>query len=128
MLRAKNGRCLLGAIAVLILTGPAAAQLIDIVKFKGIEIPHTLKFEHKILEKGLYDLEILKNPTTTSYYLRFKKNRQDHMPCRGRTLGLQGPGDDANEGLRHPAEAAPKNEEEHRRKSFHLHGRNRHPK
>jgi len=73
MLRAKNGRCFLGVIAVLILTGPAAAQLIEIVKFKGVEIPYTLKFEDRILEKGPYDLDTLKNPTTPSCYLRFKK-------------------------------------------------------
>ncbi|HUU38218.1 MAG TPA: hypothetical protein VMW46_08465 [Candidatus Desulfaltia sp.] len=58
---------------ILILVGPAAAQLIDIGKFKGVEIPYALKFEDKVLEKGRYDLETLKNPNTPSCYLRFKK-------------------------------------------------------
>jgi len=73
MLRKKAGRHLFGVLMIFILAGPAAAQLIDIGKFKGVTIPYTLKFEGKVMKKGPYDLEALKNPDTPSCYLRFKK-------------------------------------------------------
>ncbi|MFZ2054641.1 MAG: hypothetical protein WAU81_10640 [Candidatus Aminicenantales bacterium] len=73
MLGKKVGRHLIGVLMILVLAAPAAAQLIDIGKFKGVQIPYTLKFQDKVLEKGRYDLETLKNPDTPSCYLRFKK-------------------------------------------------------
>lgn len=74
MLGGKTFRRLLGVIAILILAGPAAAQWVRLGKFKGVEIPHTLKYKDAVLEKGLYDLEAVKHPTTSQCYLRFKKN------------------------------------------------------
>jgi hypothetical protein len=73
MLGKKAGGRLSGVLMILIMAAPAAAQLIDIGKYKGVEIPYTLKFEDKVLDKGRYDLEVLKNPDTPSCYLRFKK-------------------------------------------------------
>jgi hypothetical protein len=59
--------------AVLFLLTPALAQFVDLCKFKGVEIPYRLKYQDATLEKGRYDLETLKNPTTPSCYLRIKK-------------------------------------------------------
>lgn len=69
----KASRRFIGVLMILALAAPAAAQFIDVGKFKGIAIPYTLKFNDKVLEKGLYDLETLKNRTSPTYYLRFKK-------------------------------------------------------
>jgi hypothetical protein len=76
MLGEKSGGRLLGVFAILILAGPAAAQMIDVGKFKKVEIPYTLRFKDKVLEKGQYDLETVKNQNTPSCYLRFKKNNE----------------------------------------------------
>ena len=58
---------------ILLLASPIFAQLIDIGKFKGVEIPFRLKSQDIVLEKGSYNLEALKNPNTPSCYLRIKK-------------------------------------------------------
>ena len=58
---------------ILLLAGPIFAQLIDIGKFKGVEIPFRLKFQDAVLEKGSYNLEVLKNRNTPSCYLQIKK-------------------------------------------------------
>jgi len=58
---------------ILLLASPIFAQLIDIGKFKGVEIPFRLKFQDVVLEKGSYNLEALKNRNTPSCYLRIKK-------------------------------------------------------
>jgi hypothetical protein len=49
-------------------------------KFRGVTLPYTLKYKNKVLEKGKYDLEAVKRPTATDYYLRIKK--------RGKVLDL----------------------------------------
>jgi hypothetical protein len=77
---------------ILILAAPAAAQLVDIGKFKGIQIPYTLKFEDKVLEKGRYDLEALKNPDTPSCYLRFKKGSKVICLVEGERLEYEARG------------------------------------
>lgn len=79
MLAGKSVRCLHGVIAILILASPAAAQWVRLGKFKGIEVPYTLKYKDKVLEKGLYDVEAVKHPTTPQCYLRFMKN--DELIC-----------------------------------------------
>jgi hypothetical protein len=63
----------LGIFLILLLASPIYAQLKDIGKFKGVEIPFRLKFQDIVIEKGSYDLEALKNPNTPSCYLRIKK-------------------------------------------------------
>ena len=73
-MQSKRGLCnLLGVSLILLLAYPVFAQLIDIAKFKGVEIPFRLKLEDIVIEKGIYNLETLKNPTTPSCYLRIKK-------------------------------------------------------
>ena len=73
-MQSKRDLCnLLGVSLILLLAYPVFAQLIDIAKFKGVEIPFRLKLEDIVIEKGIYNLETLKNPTTPSCYLRIKK-------------------------------------------------------
>ena len=82
----KPSRFLFGVIAVLILTGAAAAQMIDIGKFKKVAIPYTLKHGDTVMTKGLYDLEALKNRSTPSCYLRFKKDNKVILLMEGERL------------------------------------------
>ena len=88
MLMGKPIRCLLGAIAILILAGPAAAQWVRLGKFKGTEMPYTLKYKNKILEKGPYDIEVVKHPKSPQFYLRFKKNDELIAFVEGEQLTL----------------------------------------
>jgi len=92
MLRGKTGRRFLGVFVILMLAGPAASQLIDIGKFKGVTIPYTLKFGDNVLKKGPYDLEVLKNPTTPSCYLRFKKGGKVLCLVEGERLEYEAQG------------------------------------
>jgi hypothetical protein len=92
MLGEKARRRFIGGLMVLVLAAPAAAQLIDIGKFKGVQIPYTLKFEGKVLEKGRYDLEALKNPNTPSCYLRFKKGGKVIYLVEGERLDYEAQG------------------------------------
>jgi len=89
MLRKKVGRHLIGVLMILVLAGPTAAQLIEISKFKGIEIPYTLKHEDKVLEKGRYDLEAVKNQNSPSYYLRFKQKGKVICLVQGEQLTVE---------------------------------------
>jgi len=73
MMGKMTRRRVVGVLMSLMLAAPAAAQLIDIGKFKGVVIPYNLKFKDEVLEKGRYDLETLKNPDNPTCYLRFKK-------------------------------------------------------
>lgn len=92
MIGGKVSRQIFGVMLVLVLAALAAAQLIDIGKFKGVEIPYTLKFEDKVLEKGRYDLETLKNPDTPSCYLRFKKGGKIICLVEGERLTIEARG------------------------------------
>ena len=74
---------LLGILAV-----PASAQWIRLGQFKGVEIPYTLKYEEKVLEKGLYDIEAVKQPKTPQCYLRFKKDGKIVCLVEGEWLTL----------------------------------------
>ena len=67
-------------------TGTALAQLIDMCSFKGVEISHRLKYRDSIIEKGKYDLETLKNPTTPMCYLRIKKGKKIICLAEGERL------------------------------------------
>ncbi|MFZ2054625.1 MAG: hypothetical protein WAU81_10555 [Candidatus Aminicenantales bacterium] len=92
MLGEKVGRHLIGVLMIFLMAAPAAAQLIDIGKFKGVEIPYSMKFEDKVLEKGRYDLETLKNPDTPSCYLRFKKGSKIICLVEGERLDYEAHG------------------------------------
>jgi hypothetical protein len=55
------------------LAPPAAGPMDSIYRFKGVEIPLTLKIDGAILEKGTYDLEFLRTPSPLFYYLKIMK-------------------------------------------------------
>jgi len=77
-----------GVFLVLFLYSPAHSQLIDLCTFKGVQIPYNLSYQDTIIEKGTYDLEALKNPTTPSCYLRFKKGKQVVCLIEGERLNF----------------------------------------
>jgi hypothetical protein len=81
------GGCVL-VFLIVILAAPAAAQWIPLGKFKGVEIPCTLKYKDKVLEKGKYDIEAVKHPNTPQCYLRFKKNGDEICTVEGEWLTL----------------------------------------
>ena len=63
-------------ILVLLISSPVLSfQLKELCKFKSVDLPNRLKYEDVILEKGKYDLIVLrlKSNTTPLYYLRIKK-------------------------------------------------------
>ena len=92
MRKGRVRKRLLGFLTALILTAPAAAQLVDIAKFKGVQIPYTMKFEDKVLEKGKYDLETLKDRNNPTYYLRFKKGGKVMCMVEGEQLAVEARG------------------------------------
>jgi hypothetical protein len=59
-----------------------AAQLKELCKFKGVEIPFKLKYEDTVLKRDKYNLEalLLKSPSLSKYYLRIKKGSK--VLCR----------------------------------------------
>jgi hypothetical protein len=77
---------------ILLLASPIFAQLIDIGKFKGVEIPFRLKSQDIVLEKGIYNLEALKNRTTPSCYLRIKKGTKVLCLIEGERLEYEAHG------------------------------------
>jgi len=70
------------------LAAPAEAQWIRLGKFKGVDIPYTLKYKDKVLEKGQYDIEAVKHPKTPQCYLWFKKNGDEICIVEGEWLTL----------------------------------------
>jgi hypothetical protein len=52
---------------------PAVAQWEDVTSFKKVQFPFDLKYEDKIIKKGTYKIEILKDAKQTVYYLRIRK-------------------------------------------------------
>ncbi len=92
MLGEKVGRALIGILMIFLIAGPAAAQFIDIAKFKSVQIPYTMKFEDKVLEKGKYDLETLKDRNNPVYHLRFKKSGKVICTVEGEQLTVESRG------------------------------------
>ncbi len=88
----KTRRRFIGVLMVLGLAAPAAAQFIDIATFKGVQIPYTMKFEDKVLEKSKYDLETLKDRNNPTYYLRFKKSGKVICLVEGEQLTVEARG------------------------------------
>jgi len=64
---------LLLSIFVALLVSPSIAQWERVYYFKDVNVPFNLKTEDKILEKGKYDFEILKDFGQALYYLRIRK-------------------------------------------------------
>ena len=79
----------LGIFLILLLASPIFAQLIDIGKFKEVEIPFRLKFQDIVIEKGSYNLEALKNRNTPSCYLRIKKGTKILCLIEGERLDYE---------------------------------------
>jgi hypothetical protein len=48
----------------------AVAQMNPLYKFKGVNIPVSLKIKDNVLEKGVYDLEFLRTGSPVLYYLK----------------------------------------------------------
>ncbi len=58
------------------------------MKFKGINIPYTLKYKDVVIEKGKYDLEVMM-PETSSvriFYLRILKKNEALVIIGGRKM------------------------------------------
>lgn len=67
---------MVGAFLILILLCPLDAQMKGL-KFRGVNIPCTLKYKDTVIEKGKYDLEVML-PETASvryFYLRIYKKK-----------------------------------------------------
>jgi hypothetical protein len=71
----KKNHCLvlLTSIFVVLLVSPSIAQWERVYYFKDVNVPFKLKTEDAVLEKGMYDFEILKDFRQALYYLRIKK-------------------------------------------------------
>ena len=92
MLEGKVGRILIRGLLIIALAAPAAAQFIELGKFKGIQIPYTLKYKDVVMEKGRYDLETVKNRNSPSYYLKFKKGGKVICLIEGEQLTVEARG------------------------------------
>jgi hypothetical protein len=49
------------------------AQITPLNRFKGVNIPVSLKIKDKILEKGVYDLEFRRTPSPVLFYIVIMK-------------------------------------------------------
>jgi len=87
-------RTMAGSFLILFLYCPAHAQMVELCEFKSVQIPYDLSHGDVVIEKGTYDLEALKNPTTPSCYLRFKKGKQVLCQIEGERLEFD-PTDDS---------------------------------
>lgn len=67
---------MLGAILVIVLFTPGHAQIKRICKFEGVAIPFDLKHEDELLEKGTYNLDVIKDVNQQLFHLRIKKKRK----------------------------------------------------
>jgi hypothetical protein len=76
MFRKRVLESILGMFLIFFLACPMLARMPDVCNFKGVEISCKLLFKHTILEKGKYDLEVLKNPNGPQYFLRIKKGNK----------------------------------------------------
>lgn len=85
---------ILGIFLILFFVGIGFAQLIDLCQFKGVQISYRLKYRDSIIEKGTYDVEALKNPTTPMIYLRIKKGKKIFCLAEGERLQYEGVGMD----------------------------------
>ncbi len=76
-----NLAAFLSILLVLFLSSPSFAQIQELMEFKDVKIPWTLKYEDIVIEKGKCDLVFLRHGTNTRlFYLKIKK--------RGKTICL----------------------------------------
>jgi hypothetical protein len=61
---------------VSLLSMPALSQWEDVTNFKKVQFPFDLKYKDKIIKKGTYKVEILKDTKQTVYYLRIRKGSE----------------------------------------------------
>lgn len=74
-MHAKSITILLRIFLVLLFLSPAIAQNQRIHIFKGVELPWTLINGEDVIEKGTYNLVLMKN-TSTSFSLEIKKKKK----------------------------------------------------
>jgi len=72
--------CSLVVLLMLLFAGLVLAQGIPLNRFKGVNIPVSLKIQDKIFEKGLYDLQFRRTPSPVLFYVGIMK--------RGKILGV----------------------------------------
>lgn len=89
MIQKHMARLFLKVFCFTFLSPPAFAQLIDLCKFKSVAVPYQLKYRGCVIEKGTYDLESLKNPSTPMCYLRFKKGKEVICLVEGERLDYE---------------------------------------
>ena len=65
--------CSLVVFLMLLFAGLILAQGIALNRFKGVNIPVSLKIKDKILEKGMYDLEFRRTPSPVLFYVGIMK-------------------------------------------------------
>jgi hypothetical protein len=85
--------CFLKVFLIMCFFCPAEAQYIKISKFNGAAIPFNLKYENSLIEKGKYDLELLKHQTQLLFYLRIKKRSKILVSVSGEKLMYESYGD-----------------------------------
>jgi len=66
-------KVILGVFVVSLLSLSAFSQWEDVTNFKNVQFPFNLKYDDKIIKKGTYKVEILKDTKQTVYYLRIRK-------------------------------------------------------
>ena len=66
--------CSLFFILTLLFVGLVMAQMSPVNRFKGVNIPVSLKIDDKILEKGVYDLEFRRTSSPVLYYAAIMKS------------------------------------------------------
>lgn len=79
-------------IMISILFRPAIAQFRKVNKFKGVEVPFSLKHEDTVLKKGKYDFEIIVYRTLREFYLRIIKKGKTLCIVPGEILRDKPPG------------------------------------
>ena len=72
--------CSLVVLLTLLFAGLVLAQGTPLNRFKGVNIPVSLKIKDRILEKGVYDLEFRRTPSPVMFYVVIIKS--------GKTLGV----------------------------------------
>jgi len=68
------------------LSSSAFSQWEDVSSFKNVQFPFNLKYDNKIIKKGTYKVEILKDTKQTAYYLRIRKGSKKLCLVRGEYL------------------------------------------
>jgi hypothetical protein len=79
-LRKALAICSLILILTLLFAGLVMAQMNPVNRFKGVNIPVSLKIKDKILEKGVYDLDFRRTSSPVLYFVGIMKS--------GKTLDL----------------------------------------